>query len=55
MCGLLTLISVIRAGKVVIPRGDTSLAAGDKILALTLAAGVQELKDRFLSPLEKTG
>lgn len=43
------LISVIRRGKVVIPRGDTSLNGEDKILALTRASQVQALKDLFLT------
>lgn len=43
------LISVIRQGRAVIPRGDTALRGGDKILALTRASQVQALKDLFLS------
>lgn len=39
------IVSVIRAGKLVIPRGDTRLEAGDEILAVSTVAAEKPLKD----------
>ncbi len=39
------IVSVIRAGKLVIPRGDTVFEAGDEILAVSTVAAEKPLKD----------
>ncbi|MGE5141629.1 MAG: chloride channel protein [Rudaea sp.] len=38
------IISIRRRGRVIIPRGDTRLQAGDRVIALTFPAGVEELQ-----------
>jgi len=44
------IASIIRAGKLVIPRGDTSLEAGDEILAVSTVAAEQSLKAVLVGP-----
>jgi trk system potassium uptake protein len=44
------IVSVIRGGKLVIPRGDTLLEAGDEILAVSTVAAEKALKDRLVGP-----
>jgi trk system potassium uptake protein TrkA len=44
------IVSVIRAGKLVIPRGDTRLETGDEILAVSTVAAEKSLKDRLVGP-----
>jgi len=44
------IVSVIRAGKLVIPRGDTRLEAGDEILAVSTVASEKVLKDILIGP-----
>jgi trk system potassium uptake protein TrkA len=39
------LVSIIRAGNLIIPRGDTRLEAGDDILAVSTVAAEKQLKD----------
>jgi trk system potassium uptake protein TrkA len=39
------IVSVIRGGKLVIPRGDTTLEAGDEILAVSTVAAEKSLKE----------
>lgn len=39
------IVSVIRAGRLVIPRGDTVFEAGDEILAVSTVAAEKPLKD----------
>ena len=39
------IVSIIRAGKLIIPRGDTRLETGDDILAVTTVAAEKPLKD----------
>jgi trk system potassium uptake protein TrkA len=39
------IVSVIRSGKLVIPRGDTRLEVGDEILAVCTVAAEKALKD----------
>jgi trk system potassium uptake protein TrkA len=44
------IVSVIRNGKLVIPRGDTHLEAGDEILAVSTVAAEKPLKDMLVGP-----
>ncbi len=44
------IVSVIRGGKLVIPRGDTTLEAGDEILAVSTAQAASGLKDTLVGP-----
>jgi trk system potassium uptake protein TrkA len=44
------IVSVIRGGKLIIPRGDTVLEIGDEILAVSTVAAEKSLKDRLLGP-----
>jgi trk system potassium uptake protein TrkA len=44
------IVSVIRGGKLVIPRGDTMLEAGDEILAVSTVAAEKSLKDLLVGP-----
>ncbi|HSB70571.1 MAG TPA: NAD-binding protein [Candidatus Methylomirabilis sp.] len=44
------IVSVIRSGKLVIPRGDTQLAAGDEVLAVSTVAAEKALKDILIGP-----
>ncbi len=39
------IVSVIRGGKLVIPRGDTRLEAGDEVLAVSTVAAEKSLKE----------
>jgi len=39
------IVSIIRAGNLIIPRGDTRLEAGDDILAVSTVAAEKSLKD----------
>ena len=42
------IVSVIRGGKLIIPRGDTVLETGDDILAVSTVAAEKRLKDLFV-------
>ena len=42
------IVSVIRGGKLIIPRGDTVLETGDEILAVSTVAAEKRLKDLFV-------
>jgi trk system potassium uptake protein TrkA len=44
------VVSVIREGKLVIPRGDTLLQEGDEVLAVSTVAAEQALKDILAGP-----
>ena len=44
------IVSIIRAGKLIIPRGDTVLETGDEILAVSTVAAEKALKDLFVGP-----
>jgi len=44
------LVSIVRDGKLVIPRGDTRLQAGDEVLAVSTVAAEQALKDILAGP-----
>ncbi len=44
------IVSVIRGGKLVIPRGDTRLESGDEILAVSTVAAEQPLKAILVGP-----
>jgi trk system potassium uptake protein TrkA len=44
------IVSVIRGGKLVIPRGDTRLEAGDEILAVSTVKSEKPLKDTLAGP-----
>ncbi len=44
------IVSVIRGGKLVIPRGDTTLEAGDEILAISTVAAEKALKELLVGP-----
>jgi len=44
------IVTVIRGGKLVIPRGDTRLEAGDEILAVSTVAPEKSLKDLLVGP-----
>ena len=44
------IVSVIRGGRLVIPRGDTVLEAGDDILAVSTVAAEKSLKEILVGP-----
>jgi len=44
------IVSVIRSGKLIIPRGDTVLEAGDEILAVSTVDAEKALKERLIGP-----
>jgi trk system potassium uptake protein TrkA len=44
------IVSIIRDGKLVIPRGDTTLQAGDEVLAVSTVNAEPALKDALLGP-----
>ncbi len=44
------IASVIRAGKLLVPRGDTRLESGDEILAISTVAAEQALKNILVGP-----
>lgn len=44
------IASVIRGGKLLVPRGDTRLESGDEILAISAVAAEQALKDTLVGP-----
>ncbi len=44
------VVSVIRGGKLVIPRGDTTLEDGDEILAISTVAAEKSLKEILVGP-----
>ena len=44
------IVSVIRRGKLIIPRGDTVLEAGDEILAVSTVDAEKALKERLIGP-----
>lgn len=43
------IVSVLRQGKVIIPRGHTVFHEGDRVVALTLASVKQELSDMLIN------
>jgi trk system potassium uptake protein TrkA len=44
------IVSIIRDGKLVIPRGDTSLQTEDEVLAVSTVKAEQALKDALVGP-----
>ena len=44
------IASVIRDGKLLVPRGDTQLESGDEILAISTVAAEHALKDILVGP-----
>lgn len=44
------IVSVIREGKLVIPRGDTQLQPGDEILAVSAVTAEKSLKETLIGP-----
>lgn len=44
------IVSIIRDGKLVIPRGDTNLLAGDEVLAVSTVKAEPALKDALVGP-----
>jgi trk system potassium uptake protein TrkA len=44
------IASVIRGGKLLVPRGDTRLESGDEILAISTVAAEQALKNILVGP-----
>ena len=44
------IVSVIRSGKLIIPRGDTRLETGDEILAVSTVTAEKSLKDLLVGP-----
>jgi trk system potassium uptake protein TrkA len=44
------IVSVIRGGRLVIPRGDARLEAGDEILAVSTVAAEKSLKELLVGP-----
>lgn len=48
--GETVIVSVIRGGGLIIPRGDTHLEAGDEILAVTTVEAEKALKDLLVGP-----
>lgn len=46
--------AIIRAGKMVLPRGGATLEIGDEVLAITDQAGAQQLKNLFAPDLGST-
>jgi len=44
------IVSVIRSGKLIIPRGDTRLETGDEILAVSTVAAEKSLKGLLVGP-----
>jgi trk system potassium uptake protein TrkA len=48
--GETVIVSVIRGGKLIIPRGDTLLETGDEILAVTTVEAEKSLKDLLVGP-----
>ncbi len=44
------IVSIIRDGKLVIPRGDTSLQTGDEVLAVSTVKAEPALKDALVGP-----
>lgn len=44
-----TVVAVIRAGHVVVPRGDTVLAAGDEVLALVTPRSVDDVRNLLIA------
>jgi trk system potassium uptake protein TrkA len=44
------IVSVIRSGKLIIPRGDTRLETGDEILAVSTVAAESALKNVLVGP-----
>jgi trk system potassium uptake protein TrkA len=45
------IVSIIRDGKLVIPRGDTNLQAGDEVLAVSTVKAELALKDALVGPV----
>jgi trk system potassium uptake protein TrkA len=48
--GETVIVSVIRGGKLIIPRGDTCLETGDDILAVTTVEAEKTLKELLVGP-----
>lgn len=44
------IVSIIRDGRLVIPRGDTQLAAADEVLAVSIVTAEKALKDALVGP-----
>jgi Trk K+ transport system NAD-binding subunit len=44
------IVSIIREGKLVIPRGDTNLLAGDEVLAVSTVKAEPALKEALIGP-----
>jgi trk system potassium uptake protein TrkA len=44
------IVSIIRGGKLVIPRGDTTLQAGDEVLAVSTVKAEPALKNALVGP-----
>jgi len=44
------IVSIIRAGNLIIPRGDTRLETGDEILAVSTVAAEKSLKELLVGP-----
>ena len=44
------IASVIRNGKLLVPRGDTRLETGDEILAISTVAAEKPLRDILVGP-----
>jgi trk system potassium uptake protein len=44
------IVSIIRGGKLVIPRGDTNLQVGDEVLAVSTVKAEPALKDALVGP-----
>ena len=44
-----TVVAVIRGGHVVVPRGDTVLAAGDEVLCLVTPRSLDNVRSRFVA------
>jgi Trk K+ transport system NAD-binding subunit len=41
------IVAVIRKGMMIVPRGATKLEVGDEVLAVTDAAGAEQLAELF--------
>lgn len=50
-----TVVAVLRAGHVVVPRGDTVLQCGDEVLALTTPAAEEAVKQILIGDESPTG
>jgi len=48
------IAAIIRQGKVIVPRGLTTLQAEDEVLAITDSAGAEQLVTLFAAPNRRT-